>query len=175
MTDTERAAIDTEAKAVIRQLNQAVERIAQTEQIRQDTATHVAQRKQAHGSMGALGRWAAGGVQATKTEEQLELEAKQKVLAAHREAIIWFLQSGLQRAGSLQATMMDIRIQREVERSKSVLYKAKAVNVPYEEGNSASVGQNQDQPQLTEEQTQLFAQENQEMLRHYEDTLSQVR
>ena len=78
--------------------------------------------------------------------------------------------------------MMDIRIQREVEKSKSVLYKTKGVSVPYEDGDFASEGAGQRGPgserleqELTQDQMQLFAQENQEMLKHYEDTLSQVR
>lgn len=180
MTDTERASIDAEAKSVIRQLNQAVERIAQTETIRQDTAEHVANRKRA--GLGALGRWAAGGAITAQSDEELQAEAKHKMLAAHREAIIWFLQSRLQEAGSLQATMMDIRIQREVEKSKSVLYKAKNVSVPYESGEFTSEGAGQkatggerQEQELSQEQMQLFAQENQDMLKHYEDTLSQVR
>lgn len=118
---------------------------------------------------------------AAKTDEESEQESRHKMLAAHREAIIWFLQSRLQEAGSLQATMMDIRIQREVEKSKSVLYKAKSA-VPYETGDYASVMTGQKdattarpEQELSQEQMQLFAQENQEMLKHYEDTLSQVR
>lgn len=131
--------------------------------------------------MGALGRWAAGGTVAPKTDDELEDDAKHNMLAAHREGIIWFLQSRLQEAGNLQATMMDIRIQREVERSKSVLYKAKG-SVPYEAGDFTSgeagqmdAGGARPEQQLSQEQLQLFAQENQDMLKHYEDTLSQVR
>ncbi|KAL1302189.1 hypothetical protein AAFC00_002619 [Neodothiora populina] len=184
LTDTERAAIDAEAKAVIRQLSQAVERIAQTEQIRQDTASHVAMKKRAQrGGMGALGRWAAGGVVVPETDEELQVKAQQKMLAAHREAIIWFLQTKLQEAGSLQATMMDIRIQREVEKSKSVLYKAKGGSALQQARSSISAdtlaqrdaAYETPEQQLSEEQMQLFAQENHDMLRHYEDTLSQVR
>lgn len=157
-----------------------MERIAQTETIRQDTASHIALKKRA--GLGALGRWAAGGTMTTQSDDELQAEAGHKMLAAHREGIIWFLQSRLQEAGSLQATMMDIRIQREVERSKSVLYKVKGASIPYESGDFASegtgrkavAGEGQVQ-ELSQEQLQLFAQENQDMLKHYEDTLSQVR
>ncbi|KAF1344245.1 hypothetical protein BDV97DRAFT_364154 [Delphinella strobiligena] len=181
LSDTERASIDTEAKSIIRQLNQAIERIAQTEQIRQDTVVNIALRKRAQGSLGALGRWAAGNPITVKSDEELEDEANHKMVAAHREAVICFLQTRLQEAGNVQANMMETRIQREVEKSKSVLYKAKAASVPYDTGDhmpdasaTKDVGGEAEQ-QLSKEQMQLFAQENQDMLKHYEDTLSQVR
>lgn len=142
---------------------------------------NIALRKRAQGGLGALGRWAAGNPITVKSDEELEDEANHKMLAAHREAIIWFLQTKLQEAGNVQASMMETRIQREVEKSKSVLYKAKAASVPYDTGDFVpDASTNKDagreaEPQLTQEQMQLFAQENQDMLKHYEDTLSQVR
>jgi syntaxin 18 len=168
---------------VLRQLHAAVERISQTEQIRQDTASHVALRKRNQGGLGAIGRWAAGGaVTAKSVDEELE-EARQKMLSAHRESIVWFLQARLREAGTLQSTMMEIRIQREIEKSKSVLYKSKASSIPYAQTFDAagqsekSVVQEQDrnEHQLSEEQMQLFAQENNDMMKHYQDTLDQVR
>lgn len=101
---------------------------------------------------------------------------------------MWYLQRKLEDAGNVQGTMMEIRIQREVEKSKSVLWKSRAGNVPYEkfepsslpdgqdaEGRNQSAGQDNTETQLSQEQLQLFAQENQDMLKHYEDTLDQVR
>ena len=183
MSDTERASIDAEAKTVLRQLHAAVERISQTEQIRQDTASHIALRKRNQGGLGAIGRWAAGGAVTAKSAEEEVEEAKQKMLNAHRESIVWFLQAKLREAGTLQSTMMEIRIQREVEKSKSVLYKAKNSSVSYSQGldtamdseKSATQGQDRVEPQLSDEQMQLFAQENQDMMKHYQDTLDQVR
>lgn len=183
LSDTERAAIDAEAKTVLRQLHAAVERIGQTEQIRQDTASHVALRKRNQGGLGAIGRWAAGGaVTAKSAEEELE-EARQKMLNAHRESIVWYLQAKLRETGTLQSTMMEIRIQREVEKSKSVLYKTKGSSIPFSQSFDAAVDseksaaqeQERAQPQLSDEQMQLFAQENQDMMKHYQDTLDQVR
>ncbi|THW16109.1 snare protein syntaxin-like protein 18/UFE1 [Aureobasidium pullulans] len=183
LSDTERAAIDAEAKTVLRQLHAAVERIGQTEQIRQDTASHVALRKRNQGGLGAIGRWAAGGaVTAKSAEEELE-EARQKMLNAHREGIVWYLQAKLRETGTLQSTMMEIRIQREVEKSKSVLYKTKGSSIPFSQSFDAAVDsekpaaqeQERAQPQLSDEQMQIFAQENQDMMKHYQDTLDQVR
>ncbi|KAG9944299.1 snare protein syntaxin-like protein 18/UFE1, partial [Aureobasidium melanogenum] len=183
LSDTERASIDAEAKTVLRQLHAAVERISQTEQIRQDTASHIALRKRNQGGLGAIGRWAAGGAVTAKSAEEEMEEARQKMLNAHRESIVWFLQAKLREAGTLQATMMEIRIQREVEKSKSVLYKAKSSSVPSAHGFDAALDsektatqeQERAEPQLSDEQMQLFAQENQDMMKHYQDTLDQVR
>lgn len=183
MSDTERASIDAEAKTVLRQLHAAVERISQTEQIRQDTASHIALRKRNQGGLSAIGRWAAGGAVTAKSAEEEVEEAKQKMLNAHRESIVWFLQAKLREAGTLQSTMMEIRIQREVEKSKSVLYKAKNSSVSYSQGfdpaldseKSDTQGQEREQPLLSQEQMELFAQENQDMMKHYQDTLDQVR
>jgi outer membrane lipoprotein SlyB len=98
--------------------------------------------------------------------------------------------------------MMETRVQREVERSKSVLYKTRGfggmngAGVGGGEGDAAKAGtgagaggveswgkrsgldrerEREVEASLSPEQLQLFAQENNDMLRHYEDTLDQVR
>lgn len=142
-----------------------------------------------------MGRWAAGGaVTAKSPEEELE-EAKATTIKAHRESIIWTLQNALEQCGQFQSSMMEIRLMREVEKSKSVLYKTRAT-VPSNDysganGESSAVGGAKDyrgktsqvqdessaaiEQQLDPEQLQLFAQENQDMLKQYEDQLDKVR
>jgi hypothetical protein len=85
--------------------------------------------------------------------------------------------------------MMEIRLMREVEKSKSVLYKTRAslpaADVDHSAGDSVDyrgkTSFNQDETsgvieqQLDPEQLQLFAQENQDMLKQYEDQLDKVR
>lgn len=123
-----------------------------------------------------------------KSPEEEREDGKQKSISAHREGVLWYLQRKLEEAGNFQGSMMEIRIQREVEKSKSVLWKSRASNVPYERyetddvpdspmggGRTQKPGQNDAEAQLSGEQMQMFAEENQEMLRHYEDTLDQVR
>lgn len=90
---------------------------------------------------------------------------------------------------------MEIRLMREVEKSKSVLYKTRASGpamTDYSGSNgSHGAGGSVDyrgktshaqedsngviENQLDPEQLQLFAQENQDMLRQYEDQLDKVR
>lgn len=162
--------------------------------MRQSTISQLAMRKRAKQGLGALGRWAAGGaITAKSPEEDLE-EARVKTIQAHRESILWSLQSMLAKCGQYQSSMMEIRLQREVEKSKSVLYKTRTTMPSSEHGGmdggssadralqdyrgTSSHAQDESaaiEQQLDPEQLQLFAQENQDMLKQYEDQLDKVR
>jgi hypothetical protein len=163
------------------------------EQTRQEAESAFANRKRAKRGLGALGRWAAGGAITAKSPEEELAEAKANTLKAHRESIIWYLQRALEECGRAQSSMMEIRLTREVEKSKSVLYKARGT-MPALDGYSGSNGNysasaeyrgkstqlpEEDrfpiEQQLDPEQLQLFAQENQDLLKYHEDQLDQVR
>ncbi|KAJ4291618.1 hypothetical protein N0V90_009513 [Kalmusia sp. IMI 367209] len=193
LTDAQRSDIDASAKELLRELNHAITGLQETEQIRQQAESTLAYKKRARRGLGALGRWAAGGaITAKSPEEELE-EAKSNTIKAHRESMIWYLQRALEECGRFQSSMMEIRITREIEKSKSVLYKAR-VTMPAMDDYTGSNGDHsteQDyhglsskvpeegplsvEQQLDPEQLQLFAQENQDMLKYYEDHLDQVR
>lgn len=156
-------------------------------------------KQRAKKGLGSLGRWAAGGGLTAKAPEEVEEEAKAEMLGMHREGVIWYLQQKLQVAMGLQREMMEVRISREVEKSKSVLYMVRGVVSEAEKGDGRGFGGSGEvggtvagrvaveeerkgreregavDYQLTEEQMQLFAQENQDMLKQYEDSLDQVR
>lgn len=168
--------------------------MSHTEKLRREAESQIAYKKRAKRGLGALGRWAAGGaVTARSPEEEIE-EAKSNTVKAHRESIIWYLQRALEECGRFQSSMMEIRITREIEKSKSMLHKARGTMPAMDEypgtgssGISASSdyrGKSTQLPeesstsaeqQLDPEQLQLFAQENQDMLKYYEDSLDQVR
>ncbi|KAK8243201.1 snare-complex protein syntaxin-18 N-terminus-domain-containing protein [Phyllosticta capitalensis] len=195
LTDAQREQIDAETKQFLRELAGAINNLADAEKVRQSADETVALRKRAQKGLGAIGRWAAGGaVTAKSPEEELE-EAKRNTVKVHRDSVLWFLGRKLEECSGFQASMMEIRLEREREKSKSVLYKARGAVVPAVEagdptksaGGAASApnpggqvatwdeAQQQSEPQLSEEQLQLFAEENQDMLKHYEDTLDKVR
>ena len=99
--------------------------------------------------------------------------------------------------------MMQTRLDREIEKSKSMLYKTKGTSVviggdidfgstngsgngeawsgggAYSSSSRAAMADDTDrkkiEQQLSPEQLQLFEQENNDMLKRYEDTLDQVR
>lgn len=193
MTDKERDEIDANAKQLLRELNHAVKGLSDTEQLRQEAERTIAYKKRAKQGLGMIGRWAAGGALTAKSPEEVLEEAKANTLKVHRESIIWYLQRQLEECGRFQSSMMEIRLAREVEKSKSILYKARAtmpipedysganggLQAPKEYRGKTSAQQDEEskavEQQLDPEQLQLFAQENQDMLKHYEDTLDQVR
>ncbi|KAF2217768.1 hypothetical protein CERZMDRAFT_31312 [Cercospora zeae-maydis SCOH1-5] len=168
LTDAEREAIDAQSKQLLRQLNAKITGLKQAEDVRNQTLDSVALRKRAQGGLIGLGRWAAGGAQTAKSpEEQLE-EAARKTVFAVRESIILYLQQKLEEAGRVQSEMMDIRLTREMEKTKSILAKSAIRSATGATDTTA-------REELSEEQLQLFAEENHELLKHYEDQLDQVR
>lgn len=148
-----------------------------------------------------------GGAREKKSpEEELE-EARQNTIKMHRESVLWYLRRKLEEAGEVQRGMMEVRLEREMERSKSMLYKTRgnlgfsgSSNLPrgespamegrdeYADGTMVGGGskaaraarmeeadRREIEAQLSPEQLQLFAQENNEMLKMYEDQLDQIR
>ena len=139
-----------------------------------------------------------------KSERQRDEEGREETLSGVRESVLWFLGRRLEGVADVQREMVERRVRREVERGRSVLYMAKTQQEHQSQGSGSgpwdsetlldstterrmtgksSLDQDQEEKgrrdaieqQLSPEQLQLFAQENQDMLKHYEDTLDQVR
>ena len=202
LTDQQRTEIDAQAKRLLRELNAAIASLSETEQQRQTIESQIALKKRTRDGLGALGRWAAGGAITAKSPEEEAEEAKANTLKMHREGVIWFLQRRLEECGRVQSEMMEARLTREMEKSKSILYKNQGVQLSDLSANSDAVTMNgqpskgpnrpsykptsptattneesrtEAEQELSPEQLQLFEEENQGMLKHYEDTLDQVR
>ena len=110
----------------MRELNASIRNLADAEQLRQNTQTTITRKKYARLGLGALGSWAAGGAGQTKSFEQEQDEAKANAISMHRESVLWYLRQKLQECGSFQASMMEKRIMREMEKNRSVLEKSQA-------------------------------------------------
>lgn len=137
-----------------------------------------------------------------KSPQEEEDDAARKRVAESRESVIWYLQIKLEEAGRVQSEMMEVRLGREVEKSKSVLYKSRiAGGIPYAQDEDmdspmsvANMKKNKRRSanyangtldsttdpssareELSSEQLQIFAEENADLLKHYEDQLDQVR
>lgn len=194
LTKEEREAFDAQSKKLLKQLNAAIKSLHQAEEVRNQTLDSVALSKRAKGGLGGLGRWAAGGaVTAKSPQEELE-EAKRNTLAAFRGAVIMFLEQRLGEAGKVQAEMMEVRIGREIEKSKSALSKTSSgARIPYAQDESGastqasktqrqggfSAGQEQadsnpDTAELTQDQLQMFESENADLLQYYEGQMEQI-
>lgn len=207
LTNSQRDLIDSETKSLLHTLAGSIQQLAAAESLRQDTERQLRARKRG----GALRRWAngdSGGSGAKRQGEEEAEEGRLRTTGAWRESVLWYLGRGLEAAGELQRGMVEKRVEREVEKSRSVLYMSRGTGGAPREGggedftakgslNGAFKGRNDHctadggamskggrleeedrreiERQLSPEQLQLFAQENQDMLKQYEDTLDQVR
>lgn len=190
LTDRQKEEIDAEAKQLIRQLEASIRNLADAELLSQQTEATLIRKKYARLGLGALGSWAAGGGGQTKSHEQELDEAKVNAIKTHREGVFWYLSQKIQQCSLFQAVMMEKRLRREMEKNKSALAKSRApmpelggfdnASVPPTKSNAntaAHVDAQQVDPEqeLSPEQLQMFEKENQDMLKHYESTLDQVR
>jgi syntaxin 18 len=187
LTDRQREEIDAATKQLLRELNASIRNLADAEQLRQNTQKTITRRKYARLGLGVLGSWAAGGAGQTKSFEQEQEEAKASAISMHRESVLWYLRQKLQECGSLQASMMEKRIMREMEKNRSVLEKSQSGPMS-DYGYDSAAGPSRYNPtaahmetptfnpeeELTPQQIQMFEKQNQDMLKHYENTLNQV-
>lgn len=161
-------------------------RLADAEQVRQNTETFVTRKKYARLGLGALGSWAAGGAGQSRTIEHEQEEARQNAVNQHRESVLWYLRQKLQECGSQQASMMEKRILREVEKSKSVLAKSRRKSIPNLGGSDYASGSNptmahmegqsaQAEQEFTPEQLQMFEKQNTDLLKLYENKMDQMK
>lgn len=196
-SNAQRDQIDAEAKGVLRDLHAAVYTLKQAEQIRQNADAALVKKRRHRNGFGVLGTWANGGSRAELGPEERAEDERATTIAAHREGVVWFLESRLQDCGGLQTIMMQTRINRELERNKSVLYKAEGVGLLWKDVSESSASRRAtkaspnkmkaeelDAPQedaqsssgpvqgFTEE---LLVEENKNMMKLYEDKLSKVR
>ena len=203
LTDPQREAIDASSKSVLRDLNASITQLAQAETVRQQTVDQIAAKKRGRVG-GALLRWAEGEEGRRKEAAGKEgLSGEEQTMRMWREGALFYLRLRLGEAGELQRSMMSRRLEREVERSKSVLYKTKwgvPVDLMGDQEDMNGFGGNyggggkrgggygskmgaveleeerkRTETQLSPEQLQLFAKENNDLLKHYEETLDQVR
>lgn len=173
---------------MIRELNAGIRALDEAEQLRRETETAMIRKKYV-GGLGALGSWASGGMVSSKTEEHEEADAKARDVGIHRDGILWFLRQRLESCCRTQQDMMEARLMREMEKSRSMLSRAGiagdfaefppsarrlsqtalAGQIPMsDDGQFPSQG-------LTEEQIQMFEEGNQDMMKHFESSLDKVR
>jgi syntaxin 18 len=197
LTDREREEIDANSKQLLRDLNAKIRQLADAEQIRQETEAALIKKKFVRG-LSALGSWAAGGGGAldgkSKSSEHRAAEEAANSVNTHRESVLWMLRQRLQECVKTQQGMMEVRLKREMEKSRSVLAKVsmhESAGMPgmSREPGSPTAAKRQashglppeDRPayhpaeELSAEQIQMFEQENHDMLQHYESVLGQVR
>ncbi|KZZ95377.1 syntaxin [Moelleriella libera RCEF 2490] len=181
LTEREREDIDVNTKQMIRELNSSIRALDDAEQLRRETESAITRKKYGRG-LSALSSWASGGGALSKTAEHLAAEAQAQQVEIHRDGILWFLRQRLEVCCRVQQAMMEIRLAREMEKTRGMLGPPMSDFADFplalEKGRtppdslpdmiSSTEG-------LTDEQVQLFEESNQDMMKHYESTLDQVR
>lgn len=183
-----RTRIDNETRQLLTTISGAIRQLQETAHLSSDLDESLAQQKRSKG--GFLGRWAAGGGVTAKTPEELEEADRRDTTKRHRDGVIWFLQRRLEGAGEMQRSMVEVRVKREVERSRSILYKARGPGLVDGIGASGSSAdylsatdlakeQRQEraamESSLSPEQIQLFEREQEDMLKHYNSELNKIK
>lgn len=146
-----------------------------------------------------MAKWAGGATLTSgndnegKEEEQVVEEEKEKVLKGVRESVLFYLRIKLGGVVNEQRDMVEKRIERVRERERSVLYKSSGNGGGWgsvEEGSwrgdvagggtSGSVMMDESEvkeieKQLTPQQLQLFEEENDSMVKYFEDVVGKVQ
>lgn len=188
LTDAQRTHVDNETRQLLTTISGAIRQLAETAQISLDLDESLAQQKRSKG--GFLGRWAAGGGTTSKTPKEMEEADRRNTIKRHRDGVVWFLQRRLEGAGEMQRSMVEVRVKREVERSRSILYKTRGPGISdgigvsggssnYLSATELEKEQGQErkamESSLSPEQIQLFEREQEDMLKHYNSELNKIK
>ncbi|KAG5935297.1 hypothetical protein E4U59_005691 [Claviceps monticola] len=199
LTDREREDVDVNAKQMIRELNASIRGLDDAEQLRRETDSAIV-RKRFGSSLGALASWASGDGASRKTAEHAAAEAQSQQTGMCRDGILWFLRQRLEHCCRTQQDMMESRLSREMEKTRGMLVPPAGDFAEFQPTSekawmaSTSMGASDDNSNdisndnsinnngitpftegLTQEQVQMFEQDNQDMVKHYESTLDKVR
>lgn len=172
---------------MIRELNASIRSLDEAEQLRRDTEAAIIRKKYTKG-LGALGSWASGGIASSKSAEHAAAEDQAQQLGGYRDGVVWFLRQRLELCCRTQQDMMETRLRRELEKSRSMLpigdvaEFVPAAHKPHRQTSGGAFEPGAEEPSpaaftegLTEEQVQMFEEGNQSMMEHYESTLDKVR
>jgi len=180
LTNPQRDAIDTSSKTLLRDLNASITQLDTAETFRRQ----IAEQKLKKRRPGALLRWARGNEDG---EGEGAVEPAEETARMWRGSVMLYLKEGLKRAGSVLEGMMERRVEREVEKRRSVLYMSPGregvVDAVVGSGTKGGRGvveveeeeRKREMEGLSEEQVQMLERENGELMRGFEDQLSQVR
>ncbi|PNP52006.1 hypothetical protein THARTR1_07215 [Trichoderma harzianum] len=187
LSDREREEVDANAKQMIRELNASIRSLDEAEQLRRETESAIIRKKYTKG-LGALGSWASGGIASSKSAEHAAAEGQALQLGGCRDGVLWFLRQRLELCCRTQQDMMETRLRRELEKSRSMLPVGDLAEfVPtthrfhqqQPSGDAFYSGADESSVPVTEgltaEQLQMFEEGNQNMMEHYESTLDKVR
>ncbi|PHH65302.1 hypothetical protein CDD81_2714 [Ophiocordyceps australis] len=178
LTDREREDIDANAKQMIRELNASIRAMDEAEKLRRETESTVVRKKYARG-LSVLSSWASGGSASIKTAEHATAEAQAKQTEMHRDGVLWFLRQRLELCCRTQQDMMETRLRREMDKTRGLMVPAATLFTDFDPSSNPAppnaMPDKTPQAHLTEEQIQMFEEDNQDMIKQYESSLDKVR
>ncbi|RAH56344.1 snare protein [Aspergillus piperis CBS 112811] len=203
LDDSARDTITTTTSTLLSNLSTSITTLSAAENLRQETVSRsIAQRFGkglfARWAGGATTLTSPEGGHEGKDKEQIIEEEKEKVLKGVRESVLFYLNVKLGNVVNEQRDMVEKRIERVRERERSVLYKNTSSSgivggggggwgrVDGEEwrgdNNTTGVVVKMDEnevkeieKQLTPQQLQLFEEENDSLVRYFEDVVGKVQ
>lgn len=193
MSDKEREDIDRQCNTILRDIGGSITALNQACSLRHETAQRTLQQKYGK-STNFLMRWAAGGEEnsdAGKSGEQIDEEKREWTIDQFRKGVLEHLNHWYTISFKNVEEMLRIRTEREEEKLKSTLSDARNrnlklpsayddladsnINTRAHDTYNPALDQTFDTgPELTQEQLQLFEEENDSLMKHYSDTLTQV-
>lgn len=198
ITDTQREAIDTQTSILLRDLDKSVTALKDACEYRHQKVQEIHTKKYGK-STNFLLKWAAGtqnAQDAGKSDEQLREEGREDTIYKFRDGVLWYLSFGLSQAVRLRQEMVEKRLEREREKQSSMLYNEsnRYVKVQQTEEdedvfglaklnvdmrgrdtyNPALDSHASQEQELSPEQLQLFEEENNSLMNHYNETLTKV-
>ncbi|RPA89786.1 hypothetical protein L873DRAFT_588334 [Choiromyces venosus 120613-1] len=113
--------MDVETNGVIQEPLTVIFRLETTKKVRAQTEEALFRKRYTSGLRGIF---------RDEKEEREKEEDKLGTLSARRKGVLWLLKTRLGKANELQRGQQEIRLQRQVERGKSILYKAQLGFLP---------------------------------------------
>ncbi|GAO50622.1 hypothetical protein SAICODRAFT_66730 [Saitoella complicata NRRL Y-17804] len=162
LTDKERDEIDYEVRMILTQSWERVRRLEEAEQVRRTALEN---------RLGFVSRWLRD-----PTEEDMN-----DLLSAHRSGVTWFLNQKLAKVSGMQKEQQEIRVMRQVEKSKSMLHATPVFATQHRNSPGPTLPPADDttakelEALLTPQQLQALESENKSMLEEFSSTLDQVR
>ncbi|OJI83985.1 hypothetical protein ASPTUDRAFT_42936 [Aspergillus tubingensis CBS 134.48] len=204
LDDSARDTITTTTSSLLSNLSTSITTLSAAENLRQETVSRSITQRFGKGvfarwASGATLTSSPGDGNEGKEAEQIVEEEKEKVLKGVRESVLFYLNRKLGSVVNEQRDMVEKRIERVRERERSVLYKSNTSSgsVGGNVGGGAGMGWGrvdgewrgdntgvvkmdekevkEIEKQLTPEQLQLFEEENDSLVRYFEDVVGKVQ
>ncbi|PYH93244.1 hypothetical protein BO71DRAFT_381982 [Aspergillus ellipticus CBS 707.79] len=197
--------ITTSTSTLLTNLSASITTLASAETLRQETAAQVLSKRFSKGLLALWAGGTAlstndngnGEAGEGKSEEEMRERGKENVVKCVRESVLWFLRARLEQVVVFQREMVERRVERVRERERSVLYLSSSSSSSSSSaggmGTATGAGAAAEderkyraarmdaaevqaiEQQLTPAQLQLFAEENDSMLKYYEDVVGKVQ